>query len=61
MARKKLTQRNAKQVLDKVLAMPAADRKVVLEAWTTALDDLRSEDFFGTEGQNDPRGDGRED
>lgn len=28
-------------------------------AFDHALDDLRANDFFGTEGQNDPRGDPR--
>ena len=31
----------------------------VSEYFNTMLDDLRSEDFFGTEGQCDPRGDDR--
>jgi hypothetical protein len=60
MARKKLTARNARKVLDAVLAMDKADRDEVLTSWNQALDDLRAEDFFGTEAQNDPRGDGRE-
>lgn len=28
-------------------------------AFNAMLDELRSDDFFGTEGQNDPRGDDR--
>lgn len=57
---KKLTAKNARAVFDAILAMDAADRDEVLDAFDVTLDDLRANDFFGTEGQLDPRGDGRE-
>jgi hypothetical protein len=34
-------------------------RKAWEEIIDSMLDDLAMDDFFGTEGQNDPRGDGR--
>jgi len=37
------------------------DKDVWLEVFNDMLDDLRDDDFFGTEGQCDPRGDGRND
>lgn len=58
---RKLTAKNAKTVMDRILAMDPADRKVVLDAMNTSLNDLLDMDFFGTEGQNDPRGDHRND
>jgi len=36
------------------------DREAWVESFDTMLDDLLSDDFFGTEGQLDPRGDHRE-
>jgi hypothetical protein len=36
------------------------DLDVFCETFDNALDDLLNEDFFGTEGQCDPRGDRRE-
>ena len=60
MARKKLTARTAKAVFERVLKMDKADRDTVLSEWNEVLDNLRAEDFFGTEAQLDPRGDGRE-
>jgi hypothetical protein len=54
--------------LDKVLANIAAmakgskeDGKVLIEALNRMLDELLGDDFFGTEGQLDPRGDRRND
>lgn len=35
------------------------DEKIIAESFNAMLDDLASDDFFGTEGQNDPRGDRR--
>lgn len=35
------------------------DEKIIAEAFNDMLDDLLSDDFFGTEGQSDPRGDRR--
>jgi len=36
------------------------DAEGIAEALDAMLDDLRGYDFFGTEGQNDPRGDFRD-
>lgn len=36
------------------------DAEIILEELNNMLDDMRDNDFFGTEGQLDPRGDGRE-
>lgn len=36
------------------------DLKIVFKAIDSALDALAQDDFFGTERQNDPRGDGRD-
>ena len=36
------------------------DCKPDIEKINNILDDLRNDDYFGTEGQCDPRGDGRE-
>lgn len=58
---KKLTKKNAMKVMEKILKLPKDDQKEVLEALNEVLDELRCQDFFGTEGQLDPRGDGRED
>lgn len=56
---KKLTLKNERKVFDAILAMDKEERKIIYEAFNEALDSLRDEDFFGTEGQCDPRGDGR--
>lgn len=56
----RLAAENAKRVFDAILAMDADDRNVILDAFNTVLDELRASDFFGTEAQIDPRGDGRE-
>ena len=57
---KRLTTRNAAAVFERVLRMPKRERAVVLDAFDAALDELLAEDFFGTEGQTDPRGDHRD-
>lgn len=36
-----------------------ADEEIIAAAFNEMLDALRSDDFFGTEGQLDPRGDTR--
>ena len=36
------------------------DQKFWCEAFNDMLDELRSDDFFGTEGELDPRGDNRD-
>lgn len=58
---KKLTVKNAMQVMEKILKLDKATRTEILAIFNQELDNLRMEDFFGTEGQLDPRGDGRED
>lgn len=60
---KKMTKRNADKVLAKIgesIKTDPNDGPVYLERLNAMLDDLRSEDFFGTEGQLDPRGDQRD-
>lgn len=57
---KKLTKNNALKVMHAILN-DEERCKEILEAWNDVLDDMRLDDFFGTEGQCDPRGDGRED
>ena len=44
-----------------VLDFPAATQKAFAEAFDRVLDILSEQDFFGTEAQNDPRGDRRDD
>jgi len=56
----RLDHTNARAVLDAILALDDCDRDQILDAFNTVLDELRAQDFFGTEGQLDPRGDGRE-
>jgi hypothetical protein len=36
------------------------DQKFWCEAFNDMLDELRADDFFGTEGELDPRGDNRD-
>lgn len=43
-----------------VLGLRKKDRRRAVNTLNEVLDSLVSEDFFGTEGQNDPRGDHRE-
>lgn len=57
--RRKLTPKNAKKVFEAILALDAEDQKVVLAQFDSVLTDLANDDFFGTERQCDPRGDGR--
>lgn len=56
-------QHNLLTVLDRIKDRVTDDEDDA-ELWADALDqmldDLLSEDFFGTEGQLDPRGDGRD-
>lgn len=61
MARRKLTTKNAKTVFENIMALHEEDRKVVLARFDDVLSDLANDDFFGTERQCDPRGDGRND
>ena len=64
MMAKKVTPKNLNVVLDRIKAQVANDgkegAKYYCEALNDMLDELLGDDFFGTEGQNDPRGDHRE-
>lgn len=64
--RKEVTQDNFLDVLEKIkqhyIANDAPhnwDREIWVEKFEEMLEDLFQEDFFGTEGQLDPRGDHR--
>jgi hypothetical protein len=57
---KKLTSKTLAITFIRILQMPKADRAVIAEKFNEALDELLGEDFFGTEGQCDPRGDHRD-
>lgn len=53
------------EVLNRIIStVEEVDDEDVLEYWASdidcMLDEMASNDFFGTEGQRDPRGDGRE-
>lgn len=61
MSRPKLNLKTWAKTLERIKELDKADQKVIFEVLNNALDDLRFADFFGTEAQNDPRGDGRED
>lgn len=43
-----------------LILLKKKDRRAAIDTLNAVLDRLLSEDFFGTEGQNDPRGDHRE-
>lgn len=54
---------NADKILINIREMMLKDKndaKIIVDAMNKMLDDLLSEDFFGTEGQLDPRGDWRD-
>ena len=59
---KKVTPKNVGKVLDKLKEYVSADflceegKKDFCEDLTLFLDELHSNDFFGTEGDSDPRG-----
>ena len=57
---KKLTTKNMDEVFVRILNMDKEQRDVIAESFNEVLEDLFYEDFFGTEGQLDPRGDRRE-
>lgn len=56
---KKLTSKTLDSVIANIKALPATDRNIILTRWNAVLNELRDDDFFGTEGQCDPRGDPR--
>jgi len=64
MARKKATIKTFKQVALKMIEMFEKEESKCKSFWVDSLnnmlDDMRDEDFFGTEGQCDPRGDNRD-
>lgn len=56
-------QKRNQLVLERLIAFSNEDSNIakhLADALDTALDDLASDDFFGTEAQMDPRGDGRD-
>ena len=64
MAKKKVTVKNFKKVLENIAKMfEEGKEKEVRQIWiddlNDMLDNMRDNDFFGTEGQCDPRGDNR--
>lgn len=60
-AHRRLTVKNMEAVFAAILAMDKADKKEIAKVFDRALEDLAVDDFFGTECQCDPRGDGRND
>lgn len=60
---KRATARTVVAILDtfsaQVQMMSEEDRKYVAQAVNDMLNELMTDDFFGTEGQLDPRGDPR--
>lgn len=61
---KKVNGKNYKKVLEAITRQISEsendERQVWFESLNEMLDELHSNDFFGTEGQNDPRGDHRD-
>jgi len=61
---KKVNGKNYKKVLEAITQQISEsendERQVWFESLNEMLDELHSNDFFGTEGQNDPRGDHRD-
>lgn len=60
MPKKKMTRRNAVKVVEAVLKLDKELAQEIMSVWNDALDVLAAQDAFGTEGQNDPRGDNRD-
>lgn len=59
---KRATKKSLRQVFEAILEQcekDPRDAKIYLEEINKMLDSLLQEDFFGTEGQLDPRGDHR--
>jgi hypothetical protein len=56
---KKLTNKTLAITFIRILQLSSEDRAVIAEKFNEVLDELLDEDFFGTEGQCDPRGDHR--
>jgi len=55
---KKLSLKNWASVGERIRKLEKSEQKTVFEALNSALDEIRNDDGFGTEGQLDPRGDG---
>lgn len=58
------TPKTLRETLERLATMAdssAEDAAIICECLDRMLDDLLSDDFFGTEGQLDPRGDHRND
>lgn len=58
----KVTKKNVKKVLAKLNSLvdnEDVDIDMCIEPFNDFLNELHGNDFFGTEGQNDPRGDQR--
>lgn len=55
-----MNEKNASQVITNILALDPEDRDYILSKMDELLETLLAEDFFGTEGQLDPRGDHRD-
>lgn len=53
------TARNMLALTQRIMQMPLRDRKVIADELNSMLDELGADDVFGTERQNDPRGDPR--
>ncbi len=56
--------KNMNKVWENLMKYASEDKnqeKIITEAFNQMLDDLLGDDFFGTEGQCDPRGDHRND
>lgn len=51
---------NLAEIFDALLQLPKVSRFRIVQVLDVMLDDLRRDDFFGTEGQTDPRGDHRD-
>jgi hypothetical protein len=62
---KKVTKKNFTKIVTKILESYQKEdndgKSVWCDSINTMLTELRNDDFFGTEGQMDPRGDGRDD
>jgi len=64
MAGKKVNSKNFKKVLTNLSNLfdkeDKSGKQYLCDSLNYILDELRDEDFFGTEGQTDPRGDNRD-
>ncbi len=57
-----VTHKNLEEVWNRLLELhpEKEDRRIIARELDAMLDELLWDDFFGTEGQNDPRGDRRD-